>query len=223
MSEVESGRWLLIGGTALVLVALLLSGIAPFDRVTWGLEVAPAVIALPILWLTRKRFPLTPLLYGLVFLHALVLIYGGAYTYARVPLGFEIQAWFDLGRNPYDKIGHFFQGMVPALVAREILIRGHFARGPWMVEFLAICVAMTVSAGYELIEWGAAVVAGGGAVEFLGTQGDPWDAQSDMAFALLGAVLAVTAVSRWHDRQIERLTSPDTMPISRRTSRGGSD
>nr|WP_240031404.1 DUF2238 domain-containing protein [Guyparkeria sp. SCN-R1] len=202
---VENDRWLLTGGTVLVLVALLLSGIDPHDRATWVLEVAPAVIALPILWFTRKPFPLTPLLYGLVFLHALVLIYGGAYTYARVPLGFEIQAWFDLSRNPYDKIGHFFQGLVPALLAREILIRGRFARGTWMIGFLAICVAMTVSAVYELIEWGVAVVAGGGAVEFLGTQGDPWDAQSDMAFALLGALVAITAFGRWHDRQIGRL------------------
>ncbi|WP_322522053.1 DUF2238 domain-containing protein [Guyparkeria halophila] len=201
----KNGRWLLIGGTALVLVALVVSGIDPFDRATWVLEVAPAAIALPILWLTRKRFPLTPLLYALVFLHALVLIYGGAYSYARVPLGFEIQAWFDLGRNPYDKIGHVFQGLVPALLAREILIRGRFAQGPWMVGFLAICVAMTVSAGYELIEWGAAVIAGGGAVEFLGTQGDPWDAQSDMLFALLGAVVALVTLARWQDRQIRGL------------------
>lgn len=205
MREVKNGRWLLIGGTALVLVALVVSGIDPFDRATWVLEVAPAAIALPILWLTRKRFPLTPLLYALVFLHALVLIYGGAYSYARVPLGFEIQAWFDLGRNPYDKIGHVFQGLVPALLAREILIRGRFAQGPWMVGFLAICVAMTVSAGYELIEWGAAVIAGGGAVEFLGTQGDPWDAQSDMLFALLGAVVALVTLARWQDRQIRGL------------------
>ena len=200
--------WLLIGGTLLVLAALLVSGISPHDRATWVLEVAPAAIALPILWFTRRRFSLTPLLYVLVFLHALVLIYGGAYTYARVPLGLEIQAWFDLERNPYDKIGHLFQGLVPALLAREILIRGDFARGSWMVGFLAICVAMTVSAVYELVEWGVAVVAGGGAVEFLGTQGDPWDAQSDMAFALLGALVAIIAFSRWHDRQIERLARP---------------
>ncbi|MFO7808174.1 DUF2238 domain-containing protein [Guyparkeria sp.] len=215
MMAVESGRWLLIGGTGLVLVALLLSGIDPHDRATWVLEVAPAVIALPILWFTRKPFPLTPLLYMLVFLHALVLIYGGAYTYARVPLGFEIQAWFDLSRNPYDKIGHFFQGFVPALLAREILIRGRFARGPWMVGFLSLCVAMTVSAVYELIEWGVAEVAGGGAVEFLGTQGDPWDAQSDMAFALLGAMVAIAAFGRWHDRQIARFAGRvDRAPVS---------
>ncbi|MFP4462911.1 MAG: DUF2238 domain-containing protein [Guyparkeria sp.] len=197
--------WLLIGGTLLVLAALLVSGIDPHDRATWALEVAPAVIALPILWFSRRCFPLTPLLYVLVFVHALVLIYGGAYTYARVPLGFEIQAWFDLERNPYDKIGHLFQGLVPTLLAREILIRGDFARGRQMVAFLAVCVAMTVSAVYELVEWGVAVVAGGGAVEFLGTQGDPWDTQSDMAFALLGAVVAIIAFGRWHDRQIGRL------------------
>ncbi|WP_372590837.1 DUF2238 domain-containing protein [Guyparkeria sp.] len=202
----KEAPWLLIGGTLLVLAALLVSGVAPYDRATWLLEVAPAAMALPILWFTRKRFPLTPMLYGFVFLHALVLIYGGAYSYARVPLGFEIQGWFDLERNPYDKIGHLFQGLVPALLAREILIRGHFARGPRMVGFLAVCVAMTVSAVYELIEWGVAVVAGGGAVEFLGTQGDPWDAQSDMGFALLGAIVGLLAFSRWQTRQIQALS-----------------
>ncbi|MFW6020509.1 MAG: DUF2238 domain-containing protein [Guyparkeria sp.] len=205
MNQPARGDSIVPVGILLVLVALLVSGIDPHDRATWALEVAPAVIALPILWFTRRRFPLTPLLYVLVFVHALVLIYGGAYTYARVPLGFEIQAWFDLERNPYDKIGHLFQGLVPTLLAREILIRGDFARGRQMVAFLAVCVAMTVSAVYELVEWGVAVVAGGGAVEFLGTQGDPWDTQSDMAFALLGAVVAIIAFGRWHDRQIGRL------------------
>jgi putative membrane protein len=189
-----------------VLVALLaLSGYRPYDRGTWLLEVLPVVIALPILWATYRRFPLTTLLYVLIFLHALVLMLGGAYTYARVPLGFQIQDLFHLGRNPYDKIGHFFQGFVPALVAREILIRGGFVRGRRMLVFIAMCIVLAISAAYELIEWAAALALGQGAEAFLGTQGDPWDTQSDMFMALVGGVLALTLLSRLHDRQIERL------------------
>jgi putative membrane protein len=189
-----------------VLVALLaLSGYRPYDRGTWLLEVLPVVIALPILWATYRRFPLTTLLYVLIFLHALVLMLGGAYTYARVPLGFQIQDLFHLGRNPYDKIGHFFQGFVPALVAREILIRGGFVRGRRMLVFIAMCIVLAISAAYELIEWAAALALGQGAEAFLGTQGDPWDTQSDMFMALVGGALALTLLSRLHDRQIERL------------------
>ncbi|MCG6951550.1 MAG: DUF2238 domain-containing protein [Betaproteobacteria bacterium] len=198
------GRTLAIG--SVVLVALLaLSGYRPYDRGTWLLEVLPVVIALPILWATYRRFPLTTLLYVLIFLHALVLMLGGAYTYARVPLGFQIQDLFHLGRNPYDKIGHFFQGFVPALVAREILIRGGFVRGRRMLVFIAMCIVLAISAAYELIEWAAALALGQGAEAFLGTQGDPWDTQSDMFMALVGGVLALTLLSRLHDRQIERL------------------
>lgn len=206
--RVDSGRrhWLLASGTLLVLAALVVSGIAPYDRATWMLEVAPAVVALPILWLTRRRFPLTPLVYIGIFLHALVLIYGGAYTYAREPLGFELQDWFDLARNPYDRIGHFFQGFVPALIAREILIRGAFVRGRWMREFLVICVVLAISASYELLEWAVAMFAGGGAIDFLGTQGDPWDTQNDMFLALAGAFIALATLSGWQDRQIRGLT-----------------
>ena len=196
---------LLSAGTLLILAALIASGIAPYDRATWVLEVAPAVIALPILWATRHRFPLTGLLYVLITLHALVLIYGGAHTYARVPLGFALQDWLDLARNPYDRIGHFFQGFVPALIAREILIRGAFVHGRAMRTFLVICVVLAISASYELLEWGVAVYAADGAVDFLGTQGDPWDTQSDMFLALIGAIAALVTLSRWHDRQIERL------------------
>jgi putative membrane protein len=189
-----------------VLVVLLaLSGYRPYDRGTWLLEVLPVVIALPILWATYRRFPLTTLLYVLIFLHALVLMLGGAYTYARVPLGFQIQDLFHLGRNPYDKIGHFFQGFVPALVAREILIRGGFVRGRRMLVFIVLCIVLAISAAYELIEWAAALALGQGAEAFLGTQGDPWDTQSDMFMALVGGVLALTLLSRLHDRQIERL------------------
>ena len=198
---------LLAGSGLSVLVALIVSGIAPYDRATWLLEVAPVLIATPILLATWQRFPLTTLLYLLIGLHALVLIYGGAYTYARVPLGFWLQDAFELGRNPYDKIGHFMQGFVPALVAREILIRGAYVRGRGMLAFLVICVVLAVSATYELIEWAAALALGQGADEFLGTQGDPWDTQSDMFLALIGAVSALVLFSRRHDREIAELQS----------------
>lgn len=188
-----------------VLAALIISGIAPYDRATWWMEVAPVLIALPILIATRRRFPLTDLLAVLIALHALVLILGGAYTYARVPFGFWLQDVLGTSRNPYDKIGHFMQGFVPALVAREILLRGAYVRGQRMAAFLCICVAMMISACYELIEWGAAVAMGQGADEFLGTQGDPWDTQSDMLMALIGSSTAMGFFAGWHDRQLARL------------------
>ena len=194
-----------------LVVVLALSGLRPYDRTTWVLEVFPVVIALPILWATYRRFPLTRLLYVAIFVHALVLILGGMYTYARVPLGFYLADLLSLSRNPYDKIGHFFQGFVPALVAREILIRGRFVRGERMLAFVVICVVLAVSAAYELIEWGAAVALGQGADEFLGTQGDPWDTQSDMFLALIGAVTALLLFSRLHDRQL-RAIRPDAHP-----------
>ncbi len=196
--------WLLVG--ALLLIgALILSGWHAYDRPTWLLEVLPVLVALPVMAATYRRFPLTTLLYIVIFLHALVLILGGTYTYARVPLGFELAQWFDLQRNPYDKIGHFFQGVVPALVAREILLRGEFVRTRGMLAFLVVCVVLAISASYELVEWGVAVAVGQGADAFLGTQGDPWDTQSDMLFALIGAVTALVLFSGWQDRQIARL------------------
>ncbi len=195
-------------GTGIVLGALVVSGIHPYDRLTWWLEVTPVLIVLPILWHTRNRFPLTPLLLSLIFLHALVLILGGAYTYARVPLGFKIAEWMDLARNPYDRIGHFFQGLVPALAAREILLRGKYVRRSGMLGFLVICVALGVSSAYELVEWGSALLLDSGATEFLGTQGDPWDTQSDMFCALLGASSTLLAFSRVHDRLLARTQSP---------------
>lgn len=161
--------------TLLLLAALIHSGISPYDRTTWLLEVAPVLIVLPLLWLTHRRYPLTPLLYTLIFFHALILIFGGMYSYARVPLGFEVQQWLDLDRNPYDKLGHFFQGLVPALAAREILLRGGYVQGRKMLGFVVCCIALAISALYELIEWWAALALGQGADEFLGTQGDPWD------------------------------------------------
>lgn len=194
-----------LGLLFLVMAALALSGIAPYDRATWWLEVAPVFIVVPLLWATRTRFPLTPLLYLLIALHCLVLIYGGAYTYARVPLGFWLQDMFDLARNPYDKIGHFMQGFVPGLAAREILLRGAYVHGRTMAGFLSVCVALAVSAVYELLEWAAALLMGQGADEFLGTQGDVWDTQSDMFMALVGAILALALLARRHDREIAAL------------------
>lgn len=194
---------------ALVVAALLVSGIAPHDRPTWLMEVAPVLIALPLLILTRHSYPLTMLLAVLIALHALVLIVGGAYTYAHVPFGFWLQDILGTTRNPYDKIGHFMQGFVPALVAREILIRGRYVAGRRMTAFLCICIAMAISASYELIEWAAALLMGQGADEFLGTQGDPWDTQSDMFMALIGSTCAIATLSQWHDRQLARLTAGD--------------
>jgi len=192
----------LIALAVLVAAALLASGIAPYDRATWYMEVAPLLIVAPVLAATYNRFPLTDLLYVLIAVHALILIVGGAYTYARVPAGYWIQDWLGTARNPYDKIGHFMQGFVPALAAREILLRNGFLKSRAMTGFLSVCMALAISALYELIEWWAALALGQGAEEFLGTQGDPWDTQSDMFAALLGAVIAITALSRIHDRQI---------------------
>lgn len=192
--------------TSLILIALLaLSGFNPHDRATWFLEIFPVMIALPVLWATYARFPLTTLLYVLIFVHALVLMLGGAYTYAEVPLGFQLQDFLGLSRNPYDKIGHFFQGFVPAIVAREILVRGTFVRGGKMLAFIIVCIVLAISAAYELIEWWVALAIGQGADQFLGTQGDPWDTQSDMFFALMGAVTALLVLSRAHDRQMRQL------------------
>jgi putative membrane protein len=192
---------LLIGAIA----ALVASGWAPYDRATWLAEVAPVFIVIPILLVTYRHFPLTRLLYTLIFCHALVLMLGGAYTYARVPLGHWVQLWLGWPRNPYDKLGHFMQGFVPAMAAREIFIRGRFVNGRRMTAFLCVCVAMTVSALYELIEWQAALVAGQGADAFLGTQGDPWDTQSDMAMALVGAISALLLLASRHDRALAEL------------------
>ena len=191
----------------LLLGLLALSGAHPYDRLTWLLEVLPIIVVLPLLWFTRTRYPLTALLYVAIFLHAVVLMTGGAYTYARVPLGFYLADLFDLSRNPYDKIGHFFQGLVPALAVREILLRGAYVRGRRMLAFIVVCVVLAISATYELIEWGAALALGQGADEFLGTQGDIWDTQSDMFCALLGAITALLVFARLHDRQLQNLTT----------------
>ena len=209
----QRSQILVIGSVVLVLL-LALSGMRPFDYTTWVLEVFPILIVLPVLWATYRRFPLTNLLYILIFCHAVVLMVGGAYSYARVPLGFQIEDLLHLSRNPYDKIGHFFQGFVPALVAREIFIRSHYVKAGKMLGFLVICVALAISATYELIEWGTAIWLGQGADEFLGTQGDPWDTQSDMFFALIGAVTAILTLSHVHDKQLVRISSHGTQQPS---------
>ncbi len=207
----------LLSGMSLILLAFLAwSGRQAYDGPTWLLEVLPVLIVLPLLWLTRRRFPLTALLYGLILLHGIVLIEGGQYTYARVPLGFQLQDWLGLSRNPYDRLGHFFQGLVPAMAAREILLRGGYVNGDRMRAFLIVCIALAISAVYELIEWLLAILFGEGAVAFLGTQGDPWDAQGDMLFALIGALAALLALSRWHDRQLRTLAGGSCPPAPRR-------
>lgn len=170
---------------------------------------APILIALPILVATHGRFPLTSLVYALLFVHAVILMVGGAYTYARVLLGFWLEALLHTARNPYDKIGHFAQGFVPALVIREILARGGYVRTRGMLAFLVLCVVLAISACYELVEWLSALLMGQGADEFLGTQGDPWDTQSDMAFAFFGGACALLFLSRLHDRQIQALENLD--------------
>ncbi|HSB64059.1 MAG TPA: DUF2238 domain-containing protein [Thermoanaerobaculia bacterium] len=191
---------------AVVLVLLLgMSGLRPHDRLTWVLEVFPIVLVLPVLFLTYRRFPLTTLLYALIFVHAVVLMVGGHYTYARVPFGFVLAKAFGLRRNPYDKIGHFAQGFVPAIAIREVLVRGRYVRTRGMLAFVVISIVLAVSAAYELFEWGSAVALGQGAEDFLGTQGDPWDTQSDMFLALVGGGAALIGLGGYHDRQIEKV------------------
>jgi putative membrane protein len=188
-----------------VLAILAWSGVGPRDRGTWFMEVAPVLLAVPVLVATWRRFPLTPLLYVLLALHAAVLCVGGHYTYAEVPLGFWVRDALGLARNHYDRLGHLAQGFVPALVVRELLLRtSPLRRGRWL-SALVTSVALAVSAAYELIEWLAAVLLGQGADAFLGTQGDPWDTQWDMFVALVGALLAQLLLSRAQDRALARL------------------
>ncbi len=191
--------------SAIWAMALIASGVAPYDRLTWFMEVLPVLIAAPVLIASRRRLPLTTLVYVLIAIHGLILIYGGAYTYARVPAGFWMQELLGFARNPYDRIGHIAQGFVPALIARELLLRVFGISGRKILFFLVVCVALAISAFYELIEWWAALAMGGSAQEFLGTQGDVWDTQWDMFLALNGALAAQLMLGRWHDRQIVRL------------------
>ena len=194
-------RWLLV----VVLAVLVWSGVAPKDRFTWFLEVAPVLIALPLLLATRRRFPFTPLAYALMAVHAVILMVGGHYTYAEMPLFNWLRDLLDLSRNHYDRLGHIAQGFVPAIVAREILLRRSPLRpGKWLF-FLVASVCLAISACYELIEWWVAVASGDEAVAFLATQGDVWDTQWDMFLALLGALSSLLMLSRWHDRQLLEL------------------
>jgi len=184
------------------LAVLVWSGIGPRDRLTWWLEVAPVLIGVPILVATHRRFPLTPLLYRLLLLHAVILMVGGHWTYAETPLGFWMKDAFGFARNHYDRIGHLAQGFIPAILAREILIRKTPLRpGAWLF-LLVTSVCLAFSALYELIEWATALIGGGSAEAFLGTQGDPWDAQWDMFLCLVGALASQLLLSRMHDRQL---------------------
>ncbi|HJP56121.1 MAG TPA: DUF2238 domain-containing protein [Gemmatimonadales bacterium] len=194
---------------ALVLGVLAWSGVHPADRFTWLMEVFPVLIGLPVLLLTARRFRFTTLVCALLAVHAVILMVGGRYTYAEVPLGFRMQEWFGFARNHYDRIGHFAQGFVPAMVAREILVRrSPLARSRWL-PFVVVAFCLAFSAFYELIEWWTALATGTAATAFLGTQGDPWDTQWDMCWALIGAVSALVLLSRLHDRALRRLGAED--------------
>ena len=201
---------LLVSGSAL----LVWSGINPADRTTWILEVAPVFIAVPLLVVTAPRFPFTPLAYRLIFVHALILMLGGHYTYAEVPLGFWIQRLFGFTRNHYDRVGHFAQGFVPAVIAREVLLRrSPLKPGKWLF-FIVLSVCLAISACYEFIEWWSALIGGDSAEAFLGTQGDPFDTQADMFMALIGAIAAQVLLARVHDRQIAE-TATLSRPVTR--------
>ena len=191
--------------TLISVIGLVWSGMHPADRTTWWLEVAPLIVVLPVLWVSRAHFPLTPLLYALIAAHGVILMVGGHYTYAEVPLGNWLRDALGLARNHYDRLGHFAQGFVPAIAARELLLRrSPLRRGRWLF-FLVTCVCLAISAFYEFIEWWTALISGTGATAFLGTQGDIWDTQSDMFMALVGALLAQWLMARWHDRQLAML------------------
>lgn len=192
---------------ALFGAVLVWSGTAPVDRLTWVLEVAPAVIGAAVLAVTYRRFRLTPLLYQLILVHCVVLMVGGHYTYAEVPLFNELRDLLGSARNNYDKLGHFAQGFVPVMIARELVLRHRVFNGRGWTNFFLVCFALALSAFYEFIEWWAAVLGGGSAEAFLGTQGYVWDTQSDMFYALVGAVTALATLSRVHDRQLGMVSS----------------
>jgi len=191
-----------LGLLASMVVLLAWSGIHPHDRFTWWLETAPIFLGVPALIWLYPRLRLTPLTYTLVWIHCLILMLGGHYTYAQVPLGFWMEGWLGFTRNNYDRIGHLAQGFIPAMVAREILIRRSPLAGSRWLPFFVVCFCLAFSAFYELIEFWTALSAGGAATDFLGTQGDVWDTQWDMQMALIGSVLALLTLPRWQDRQL---------------------
>lgn len=199
--------------TLLVTMVLLLawSGIGPHDRFTWYLEVAPILIGVPVLIWLYPTLRLTPLTYTLIWVHCLILMLGGHYTYAQVPLGFWIEDAFGFSRNHYDRIGHFAQGFIPAMLAREIFIRRSPLKGSRWLPFLVVCFCLAFSALYELIEFWTALATGEAAEAFLGTQGDPWDTQWDMFLATIGAITAQLTLSRPHDRSMDEVKG-DTLP-----------
>ena len=199
------------GGKAVILwlaiffSVLLWSAVRPHDYFTWFMEVLPAIIAFVILAATYKRFRLSALASWLILVHAVILMIGGHYTYAEVPLFDWVRDVFHQGRNNYDKVGHFAQGFVPAIIARELLLRKTPLRpGAWL-SFITVSICLAISALYELFEWAVAEATGDAAEAFLGTQGYQWDTQSDMAFALLGAIMAVVLLGRYHDAQVSRI------------------
>jgi putative membrane protein len=185
-----------------MVVLLVWSGIHPHDRFTWWLEVAPIFLGVPVLVWLYPRLRLTPLTYTLVWLHCLILMLGGHYTYAQVPLGFWMEQWLGFTRNHYDRIGHFAQGFIPAMLAREIFIRRSPLAGSRWLPFLVICFCLAFSAFYELVEFWTALAEGSAATDFLGTQGDPWDTQWDMMLALIGAIVSLLLLSRVQDAQL---------------------
>jgi putative membrane protein len=191
--------------TGVFLLVLAWSAIQPFDRFIWWLEVSPALIAAGILLITRRRFPLTPLASSLILLHCIILMVGGHYTYAEVPLFDWLAEVFNWQRNNYDKVGHFAQGFVPAIVVREILLRNRVVNGRIWLGSIVVCISLAISALYELVEWWVALLTGTAAEAFLATQGYVWDTQSDMAWALSGALVAIGLLSRGHNRQLQSL------------------
>jgi len=190
---------------AIFVLVLVWSAIRPHDYFTWWLEVFPALIGIVIVLATHRRFPLTPLLLTLLVMHAMILMIGGHYTYAEVPLGFWMERAFGFTRNNYDRIGHFAQGFVPAIVAREILVRRNVVRRRGWLFVIVVAICLAISALYELLEWQVAIHTGSKGDAFLGTQGDIWDTQEDMATALIGAITASLFLAPWHDRQIAAL------------------
>jgi putative membrane protein len=188
---------------SIFLIVLIWSGIGPKDYPTWFLEVFPALLGGAVLWYTRDFFPLTRLVYVLILVHCLILMIGGHYTYAEVPLFDWLKEQFDLSRNNYDKVGHFVQGFVPAMVAREIVVRHRVFNYVGWRDFFIVCFCLALSALYELVEWIVALLSEEAADAFLGTQGYVWDTQSDMAYALIGAIISLAFLGRMHDRQLE--------------------
>ena len=197
--------WLII-----FFATLFWSGIEPKDYLTWVLEVLPAVVGFAVLVATRRRFPLTSLAYVLILAHCIVLMVGGHYTYAEVPLFNWIRDGFGLERNNYDKLGHFMQGFVPAIVAREILVRNAIIAGKGWMFFIVVCICLAISAFYELIEWWVAILSDEAAEAFLGTQGYVWDTQSDMMYAMVGAIAALVLLSKLHDKQLSQYVERGT-------------